>query len=151
MYGLLSPQQRLSEVQEMLLSKRQHYSASFLDRDTGDINVYEALCQPGCNGQFCRIIYSYCTRNVHSSSSSSIAYLIAPIMLTGCVWEIDSSSFIADRHAFKNIHSLQSYIYHRYMPPAGIYRRHLYLHVCLRFFIRVFLDFSSILKQGLYC
>ena len=27
----------------MLLSKRQHYSASFLDRDTGDINVYEAL------------------------------------------------------------------------------------------------------------
>lgn len=32
MYGLLGPQQKLSEVQEMLLGKRQHYSAAFLDR-----------------------------------------------------------------------------------------------------------------------
>ena len=43
MYGLLGPQQKLSEVQEMLLGKRQHYSAAFLDRITGDINIYEAL------------------------------------------------------------------------------------------------------------
>ena len=43
MYGLLGPQQKLAEVQEMLLNKCQHYSASFLDRDTGDINIYEAL------------------------------------------------------------------------------------------------------------
>lgn len=43
MYGLPGPQQKLSEVQEILLNKRQHYSASFLDRDTGDINIYEAL------------------------------------------------------------------------------------------------------------
>ena len=39
MYGLLGPQQKLSEVQEMLLGKRQHYSAAFLDRITGDINI----------------------------------------------------------------------------------------------------------------
>lgn len=43
MYGLPGPQQKLSEVQEILLNKRQHYSASFLDRDTGDVNIYEAL------------------------------------------------------------------------------------------------------------
>lgn len=43
MYGLPGPQQKLAEVREMLLGARQHYSASFLDRDTGDINVYEAL------------------------------------------------------------------------------------------------------------
>ena len=43
MYGLPGPQQKLTEVQEMLLNKRQHYSASFLDRDTGDVNIYEAL------------------------------------------------------------------------------------------------------------
>ena len=43
MFGLPGPQQKLSEVQEILLNKRQHYSASFLDRDTGDVKIYEAL------------------------------------------------------------------------------------------------------------
>ena len=42
MYGLLGPQQKLSEVQERVMRKRQHDSAAFLDRITGDINIYEA-------------------------------------------------------------------------------------------------------------
>ena len=43
MFGLIDPQYKLIEVEEILLNKRQHYSASFLDKDTGHINVYEAL------------------------------------------------------------------------------------------------------------
>lgn len=43
MLATLSTKKKLTEVQEILLNKRQHYSANFLDRQTGDANIYEAL------------------------------------------------------------------------------------------------------------
>lgn len=43
MYGLPGPGQKLSEVREILLNKRQHYSADFMNRDTGGATIYEAL------------------------------------------------------------------------------------------------------------
>lgn len=43
MISITSAQNKLFEVDEILLGKRQHYSANFLDKTNGDINVYEAL------------------------------------------------------------------------------------------------------------
>lgn len=43
MQSLLSPLENLHEVREMLLGQRQHYSANFLNKETGDVNAYEAL------------------------------------------------------------------------------------------------------------
>lgn len=43
MQPLFNPLENLHEVREMLLGQRQHYSANFLNRETGNINAYEAL------------------------------------------------------------------------------------------------------------
>lgn len=43
MFGSITAIRKLTECEEILLGKRQHYSANFLDKDTGDANIYEAL------------------------------------------------------------------------------------------------------------